>query len=83
MSKGLEALKRIVKGYIDTDDIETISKELKALEIIKNRKVDIYLLEITKNVDQYNKPFCEHLVSLCRLLTQEEYDLLKGVVNET
>lgn len=89
MSKSLETYKAVATLEMSamSDDKMTvekaeelrqvIEKELNVLEIIKERKVDIYLLEITKNVDQYNRPFGDHLVSLCRLLNEEEYDLLK------
>jgi hypothetical protein len=74
-----------IKENIDVKTVEgmpvdIIEKALKALEIIKKKKVDTYLLALTKNVNQYNRLFEEHLISLCRLLTQEEFDLLKEVL---
>ena len=89
MSKGLEALKglhskalksvrggfqEMQKNSIDRE-YKTIEKELKAFEIIKNKRVDISTLEVCGNANTYNqaKEFGEDL-------TQEEYDLLKEVL---
>ena len=88
MSKGLEALKglhskalksvrggfqELQKNSIDRE-YKTIEKELKALEIIKNKNVNVrYLLEC--RFEDYN-----NLVEVEEELTQEEYDLLKEVL---
>lgn len=89
MSKGLEAFNRI-KSYfhpkqlltreLTLNDLDTIEKELKALEIIKNKNVNVFGLHLSQpywNVNDYNE-----LVKLQhdRYLTQEEYDLLKEVL---
>ena len=79
---GLEALKEIkddvVAEYID--DYKThfyiIEKELKALEIIKEKKVNIKLLLIDKDCELYNMNYGYED------LTQEEYDLLKEAINK-
>ena len=55
--------------------IEKIEKELKALEILKNKKTDINLL-LNNGLDFYNSCFYP------RKLTQEEYELLKEVLEE-
>ena len=57
-------------------NFELIEKELKALEIIKNKRVDVSLLHTTKNYQEYN--FC--VFQKERALTQDEYDLLKEVL---
>ena len=82
MSKGLEAWERIKKG-IDTnvwecgywDDIELIEKELKALEIIKKKQVQINRLNRSHSAKQYNLYLPKEMH-----LTEEEYDLLKEVL---
>ena len=54
-------------------------KKLKALEIIKNKRVDTQLLKDSKNLNDYN--WCVHTKD--RALTKEEYELLKEVlINE-
>ena len=86
MSKGLEALKFI--QFADSESKEIVEKELKALEIIKKKKVQVAYLhsmwddfETTFNSNDedvrwlYNegRPKKEQL-------TKEEYDLLKEVL---
>ena len=51
-------------------------KELKALEIIKKKKVNVFWLFNSKDVDEYNSAFYQEW----RYLTQKEYDLLKEVL---
>ena len=54
---------------------EIIEKELKAFEIIKEKKVDVFQLIISmklNDLNEYNKRHAEYLH-----LTQEEYELLK------
>ena len=87
MSKGLEALKNIRREagfpyfstFYDSDmwkeDFATVEKELKALEIIKSKGIDIDLLKYHKDLEHYNfslRGRFEHL-------TQEEFDLLREV----
>ena len=74
MNKGLEALKLIYESQ-DKDLFAIIEKELKALEIIKTKRVDVELWRFTSNRDYYNKLVCED-----RQLTEEEHDLLKEVL---
>lgn len=84
---GLEALKRIKSRYNDRvcidilEDFDLVEKELKAFEIIKNKNISMECLKRAikrEGLEWYN--------SLCRFpierLTQEEYDLLKEVLNK-
>jgi len=84
---GLEALKQVKNflGYnyclVDLpDELATIEKSLKALEIIKNKKVDVCELKICideyeDSLYQYNKRTIEKF-----RLTQDEFDTLKEVL---
>ena len=79
MSKGLKALEILeslvaIYGKFEFDFTD-IEKELKALEIIKEKEVNIYKIRICDSLDEYNK-----LKSTGRELTQEEYELLKEVL---
>lgn len=57
---------------------EFFNKELKALEIIKEKRVNIGDFIRTRNVEQYN----DYLAyNDNEKLTQEEYDLLKEVMS--
>lgn len=87
MSKGLKALKTILQWFDDehlgldenvkeSEEYQTIEKELKALEIIKNK------FEISKPIGidiENNTVSCGSLIQK-KDLTQEEYDLLKEVL---
>ena len=79
MSKELEALEKIVDTYyIDNMDkeISIIATALKALEIIKEKEVNVGLLSRCANAERYNRGMCYE----SRYLTQEEYDILKEVL---
>ena len=81
MSKGLEALENI-KHYdtrvgLHEKDYELIEKELKALEIIKERDVDVGWLKRAGNLYHYNMGMG---IKSYGALIQEEYDLLKEVL---
>ena len=94
MSKGLKALEYISNftnfqnGYYK-DKLDSIEKELKTLEIIKEKKVDVdtlmfYMRQQPNNkwaLNSYNN-WVDHngINERKRLLTQEEYDLLKEVL---
>lgn len=91
MSKGLEALK-LVKWKLEDEGIlgkeyelcDIIEKELKALEIIKNKKVDIHTLYRDSDIigdtfDYYNNSMLLNRGKQYEL-TQEEYDLLRGLL---
>lgn len=56
--------------------LNEIKKKLKALEIIKEKRVLTYLIENGMSLDEYNS-HCDEIVLA---LTQEEYDLLKEVL---
>ena len=80
MSKGLEAFDNIkdemlewTEGY--EEDLDIVEKELKALEIIKNKKVNVIILMGCDTIEEYNK----HPLTWNKL-TQEEYELLKEVL---
>lgn len=78
MSKGLEALERIAKGYIDTDDIETISIELKALDIIIEKSVQIsWFTSLLKNFPHYTHEDYNFALPDNMQLMKEEYEILK------
>ncbi len=95
MSKGLEALNKIIdmasepNGYlnfqnaVDTPYYQIIEKELKALEIIKEKKVEVNILEDCITCEEYND-FIKHRVWFQEeyTITQEEYALLKEVLYE-
>lgn len=87
MSKGLEEIKTLRtlnQRYFDNDknvnnSYDIIEKELKALEIIKNKRVDVYDLmgeACCDNVNSFNYGLLEEFC-----LTQQEFDLLKEVLN--
>ena len=95
MSKELEALKRINEAFhtallcagVTQEDIKTekaltlVEKSLKALEIIKEKEVDVALLKLSDNIERYNELIKHsHLTILYYELTQEEYDLLEEVL---
>lgn len=70
-------------------DFEIIKKQLKALEIIKNKNVDVWLLKncdyenycrIRKEAMIDNKIYCDDGAVIDNELTQEEYDFLKEVL---
>lgn len=102
MGKSLEALEEIKKeinnfyscdiAYYPNmfDMIHTIGKDLKALEIIKNKSVNIhnliiYCFELSHTYDTYVElfNFSDNFWELGKeLLTIEEYDLLKEVFYE-
>lgn len=78
--KELEALKIVEKDCEDLEQVPygefaLIEKSLKALEIIKKKTVDIWLIQNKKTLKQYNL-----LVDESRQLTEEEFNLLKEVI---
>lgn len=54
--------------------------KLKALEIIKKKDVHIFWLKESETLEEYNKELLKRSM-VDRLLTQEEYDLLKEVLS--
>lgn len=83
MNKGLEALKRMYFHSLDldlsitSDDYDIIEKALKALEIIKEKSVNVFYLKNTNSAEEYNIGL--DLAKAWRL-TQGEFDLLKKVL---
>ena len=62
---------------------ESIEKSLKALEIIKEKKVDIRALEYTRNYKEYNARILNlhpTITTSVYFLTKEEFNLLKEVL---
>jgi hypothetical protein len=97
MSKGLEALDRLVQDVFnscDSDEVLTdykiIEKELKALEIIVTKKVNLYGDDLYANgvyglnyysTYEHYKASCEKLrYKKKSILTEEEFNLLKEVL---
>ena len=74
MSKGLEELE-LIKELNVCKSTSNIEKELKALEIIKEKIVDIGWLIRSENYSKYNLG-----VSESQALKKAEYDLLKEVL---
>ena len=77
--KDYEELKERI-GFDPTvfkQDFETLMKEHKALEIIRNKVVLIDVFLESEDVNDYNEFYAN---SKDRHLTQEEYDLLKEVL---
>ena len=75
MSKELEALNKIAYSYGYDENIEIVNKSLKALEIIKEKRVDVHLMFYYK-LEIYNSEVPNPYMKL----TQEEFDLLKEVL---
>ena len=65
------------------ENIEVIKQELKALEIIKKKNVNIGLVNVLGSVKQYNQTYVyDNMLNVKWCLTQEEFDLLKGILND-
>ena len=87
MSKGLDAIEKLRQLLVyEMDDInfmnevETIEKELKALEIIKNT-LGISLYETTNDNKLRETHYYIDIGHCCSyLITKEQYDLLKEVL---
>lgn len=59
---------------IDESKVFKIVKSLEALEIVKERKVNVSWLGKAKDLQEYNEGVC---IYSYQALSQEEYDLLK------
>lgn len=80
MGKGLEALEdlsKLVFIYGGVEQYQVIEKSLKSLEIMKEKRCDIYLLMECERLEHYNE---NDYLSSDQVLTQEEFDLLKEVL---
>ena len=73
----LQALENIIETFFDKDseDIKTVRKALKALEIIKEKEVNVFIFLHSGDLETYND-----MVEDNRKLTQEEYELLREVL---
>ena len=82
MSKGLEALQFMrERDMFLPSCANTIEKELKALEIIKERSVQIsWFTGLLKIHPHYNYVDYNFALADNRKLTKEEYELLKEVL---
>ena len=87
MNKGLiELLDHLMESYIDEENYDytayiKLAKELKALEIIKTKEINIHALLL--HLKRFDKPDGYNvLVGEKYKLTQEEYDLLKEVLKD-
>ena len=87
MTKGLEELyklKELIEYSTDLDSanwankIDTIEKELKVLEIIKNKRVDFDIICQSICIEDYNQKTRNCFFK--RPLKQEEFNLLKEVL---
>ena len=86
MSKELDALMRISQKFVKKEwnnkpretekDFELIETALKALKIIKEKEVNVFIFLHSGDLETYND-----MVEDNRKLTQEEYDLLKEVLS--
>lgn len=66
-----------------TEQVFNDFKKLKALEIIKKKKVNFYEIQFSENYEEYAKEFTAtyiHFIRTKYMLTKEEYDLLKEVL---
>ena len=83
---GLEILEEIKDELYNFKDISeysknqfsTIEKELRALEIMKKKKVNVVIVLYSKNLEEYNSTVGFYFSK--NQLTQDEYDLLKEVL---
>lgn len=88
MNDGLLAIKRLkgecrvgVYDVCDVDrDLDTAEYYLQALDIVKEKRVDIHNLIYSSNVEEYNKFAMNYNQELCNtLLTELEFGHLKEV----
>lgn len=84
----LEALENIIETFFDKDseDIRTVRKALKALEIIKEHRLDIdwFLQFVEQDISYQHYAYCveqgDNKFAKRFLLSEEEYELLKEVL---
>lgn len=57
---------------------KSIEKELKALEIIKKKNVNVGLVKVLGSVEQYNQTYVyDNMLNVKWCLTEEEFNILK------
>ena len=72
-------------GINNYNDLEKALKQAKAFDVIKEKDVVVSKIRESKNVDEYNDfviQFWGYSLSVGKLLTQEEFDLLKEVLED-
>ena len=79
MSKGLDALQELMNNKNKIKNYYIISKELKALEIVKKYHITPAFFTFNETYQAYieNMTFYEHEA----LMSEEEYNLAKEVLN--
>ena len=89
-NKGLDLIARqqpeFIDGYptgniyigVTKEELTELEKELKALEIIKEKRVNAAILINSESLEEYNSTVGFYFLK--NQLTQEEYDLLREVV---
>ena len=72
-----------LEGDLSKGSLESIENDLKVLEILKEKQVDISLLMDSPNVGHYNRNY-EHsrIIYLQRALTQEEFNQIKDWIEK-
>ena len=79
----IAAIDTLVESY-ETPKVDPVSEPLQALEIIKNKQVDVGLLLACESEPEYLNRCCNRYWTndKCgwKRLSQEEYDLLKEVL---
>ena len=73
--EALQYLSKLVFIYGGVQQYQIIEKSLKALEIIKEKQVNVFIFLHSGDLETYND-----MVEYNRKLTQYEYDLLKEVL---
>ena len=79
IEKELKGYERMLKVF-GMEELANTERKLQALEIIKEKLVDMCLLENSCTRDEYNKWISQNDLGNC-YLEQEEYDLLKEVLS--
>lgn len=83
---GIDCEGNIMLDYlfrVKEEKFNIIEKELKALEIIKKKNVNIGLVNVLGSVEQYNQTYVyDNMLNVKWCLTQEEYELLKEVLKD-
>ena len=90
MSKGLEALERLNTDFVyyengideerNKEDFKLIEKELRALEIIREKGIDWRRFITCNSLEEYNEPIIRFGLLDIKPYAQDEYELLKEVL---